>query len=332
MKFATWTKPDGRVESGVVSDDGLHAFSDGMTVLDAVKLGVAEAITLGTQTASTSRPVPIADVRLRPPLVPPAVRDFAAFEEHVLGALQSVTNRTEVPPEWYEAPAFYFTNPHALIGAFDDVPVPPGCEVLDFELEVAAVVTGTGASVSTDAAAELLFGYTIFNDWSARDIQAREMVVGLGPTKSKDSSSTLGPWLVTRDELEHRLDDAGFLALECSVSVNGDPIGADLLSNMAWTFPELVAHASRGTVVRSGDVLGSGTCGNGGSLAELWGVRGDDALPPLAIGDIVEMTVEGLGTIRNRVVPGPANTAAPPARRRIPPLPRKHAERQQTRT
>ena len=112
------------------------------------------------------------------------------------------------------------------------------------------------------------------NDWSARDLQRREMKVNLGPAKGKDFASTLGPWLVTADELEPYRDADGFLALEMSVSVNGTVIGHDLLSNMGWPFEELVSYASRGAQVRAGDVLGSGTCGNGGCLAELWGRRG----------------------------------------------------------
>ena len=149
----------------------------------------------------------------------------------------------------------------------------------------------------------------IMNDWSARDLQRREMKVNLGPAKGKDFASTLGPWLVTADELEPYRDADGFLALEMSVSVNGNLIGHDLLSNMGWPFEELVAYASRGAQVRAGDVLGSGTCGNGGCLAELWGRRGTLDPSPLRPGDVVEMTVEGIGTIRNTVTAG---TKLPP--------------------
>jgi 2-keto-4-pentenoate hydratase/2-oxohepta-3-ene-1,7-dioic acid hydratase in catechol pathway len=146
------------------------------------------------------------------------------------------------------------------------------------------------------------------------------MRVNLGPAKGKDSATTLGPWLVTADELEPYRDDDGFLALDMRVSVNDVEIGQDLLSNMGWPFEELISYASRGTEVRAGDVLGSGTCGNGGCLAELWGRRGDAAPPPLQVGDVVEMTVEGIGTIRNRVVPGaelpPVAAARPRPRNR----------------
>ena len=302
MKFATWDH-GGIVTAGIVGEDGLHALPPGVTVLDLVRAGLPAALEAGTA-ALSAPPVPAAGVRLLPPLAAPTVRDFVAFEEHVEGVAASVGDGTGVVPEWYQAPTFYFTNPYALIGAHDDVPVPPGSQLLDFELEVAVVVGRDGASLSPEQAVDHVFGYTVLNDWSARDLQRREMKVSLGPAKGKDSATTLGPWLVTADELEPYRDADGFLALDMRVSVNGIEVGQDLLSNMGWPFEELVAYASRGTEVRAGDVLGSGTCGNGGCLAELWGRRGELSPPPLQPGDVVEMTVEGIGTIRNRVVPG----------------------------
>ncbi|MGK3207930.1 fumarylacetoacetate hydrolase family protein [Amycolatopsis sp. MEPSY49] len=296
MRLATY-EHGGTVHAGVVSGDGVHAFPAGVTVLDLVRGG--SAVPGGTS-------VPLAEVRLLPPLDPPAVRDFVAFEEHV----EAMVAPGAVPPEWYEAPTFYFTNPVALIGAHDDVPIPPGSRRFDFELEVAAVLGPEG-----------IFGYTIFNDWSARDLQLREMKVNLGPAKGKDSATTLGPWLVTADELESYRDTGGFLRLDMRVSVNGEEVGHDLLSNMGWPFEELAAYAARGTRTRPGDVLGSGTCGNGGCLAELWS-RGSTR-EPLRPGDVVEMTVEGIGTIRNTVVPGVELPPVRPARPR--PRPRRRS-------
>jgi len=314
MRFATWDD-GGVVTAGVVGDHGLHALPPDITVLDLVRAGLPAALDAGLA-ALSAPPVPVAEVRLLPPLQAPTVRDFVAFEEHVEGVVKSVGDGAGVVPEWYEAPTFYFTNPYALIGAHDDVPVPPGSHLLDFELEVAVVVGRDGASLTPEIAREHVFGYTILNDWSARDLQRREMKVNLGPAKGKDSASTLGPWLVTADELEPYRDDDGFLALDMRVSVNDVEIGQDLLSNMGWPFEELIAYASRGTEVRAGDVLGSGTCGNGGCLAELWGRRGELSPPPLVPGDVVEMTVEGIGTIRNRVVPGLDLPPVAPARPR----------------
>jgi 2-keto-4-pentenoate hydratase/2-oxohepta-3-ene-1,7-dioic acid hydratase in catechol pathway len=314
MRFATWDA-GGQVSAGAVSEDGLHELPARTTVLGLVRAGLPAALEAGT--AALSGPaVPLDGVRLLPPLDAPTVRDFVAFEEHVEGVRRSIDGVGGVVDEWYQAPTFYFTNPYALIGAHDDVPVPPGSQRFDFECEVAAVVGRDGASLTPEQAREHVFGYTVLNDWSARDLQAREMRVGLGPAKGKDSATTLGPWLVTADELEPYRDDDGFLALDMRVSVNGTEVGQDLLSNMGWPFEELISYASRGTEVRAGDVLGSGTCGNGGCLAELWGRRGELSPPPLRPGDVVEMTVEGLGTVRNRVVPGLDLPPVRPARPR----------------
>jgi 2-keto-4-pentenoate hydratase/2-oxohepta-3-ene-1,7-dioic acid hydratase in catechol pathway len=309
MRFATYLA-SGRAQSAVVSHVGLHPLPGGMSVLELVRTGLPDALETG-RTALDGPAVPLAGVRLLPPLDPPTIRDFVAFEEHVEGVVASVGDGAGVVPEWYQAPTFYFTNPYALTGPYDDVAVPPGSELLDFELEVAAVVGRDGASLTPEQARDHIFGYTILNDWSARDLQRREMKVSLGPAKGKDSATTLGPWLVTADELEPYRDADGFLGLELRVSVNEAMVGQDLLSNMSWPFEDLVSYASRGTWVRAGDVLGSGTCGNGGCLAELWGRRGQLDPPPLRPGDVVEMTVEGIGTIRNTVVPG---TELPPVR------------------
>ncbi len=306
---------DGRLRSGVVVGDQVHPFPEGTTTLSLVQQGLSAALEAGTHVQTSAPGIPLTSVRLAPPLVPPSIRDFITFERHVEGALRAVVQDATVPAEWYEAPAFYFTNPHALVGPADVVQMPPGCEQLDFELEVAAVLGGDGRDLGVNRASELLFGYAVFNDWSARDLQRREMKVGLGPCKGKDFASTLGPWIVTADELTGRHDAEGRLDLGMSVAVNGVVVGGDRLSSMAWTFPELVAYASRGAWVRAGDLLGSGTCGNG-CLAELWGRHVDQPPAPLQIGDVVRMTVEGLGTIENRIVEGAAAVAIPPARSR----------------
>ncbi|MCW2614799.1 MAG: Fumarylacetoacetase [Frankiales bacterium] len=314
MRLAT-VHLDGGLRAAVVVDDRVHLMPAGLTVLDLVRSGLAAAVEAGARAVSGAG-LPLADVRLAPPLEPPSVRDFMAFEEHVEGALRTVAADAAVPQEWYDAPRFYFTNPAALVGAHDDVAVPPGCERLDFELEVAAVVGRDARDVAAADADAHLFGYAVLNDWSARDLQRPEMRVGLGPCKGKDFATTLGPWIVTADEVHSWRDADGTLPLEMVVAVGGVEVGRDRLSSMAWTFGELLSYASRGAPVRAGDVLGSGTCGGGGSLAELWG-RGAD-VAPLQPGDVVTMTVEGLGTIANRVVaPTGGEPAVAPARRRV---------------
>ncbi|WP_028923574.1 fumarylacetoacetate hydrolase family protein [Pseudonocardia acaciae] len=296
---------DGVRRYGIVTDGHIDLLDREADVFEALATGslrVGERLPWD-ETAPLEVPFPVA-----------TIRDFITFEQHTAGSLRSVTGAAQVPDAWYEAPAFYFTNPHAAIGSGAPVPMPPGCEVLDFELEVAAVIGRPGFNLTPDEAAGHIAGFTILNDWSARDLQAREMRVGLGPAKGKDTATTLGPVLVTRDELRDR---NGRYDLAMEVFVNDTRIGGDTLANMAWTFAELVAYASRGTWVRPGDVLGSGTCG-GGCLAELWGWRGERYPPPLRVGDTVRMTVEGIGTIRNTVVTGPELHEVRPARRGRP--------------
>jgi 2-keto-4-pentenoate hydratase/2-oxohepta-3-ene-1,7-dioic acid hydratase in catechol pathway len=154
------------------------------------------------------------------------------------------------------------------------------------------------------------------NDWSARDLQAREMKVLLGPCKGKDFGTSLGPWIVTADELSPYLDADGFLAVRGEVRVNHELVGFDLFSNMGWPFPELVAYASRNARVVPGDVLGSGTVGNGGCLGELWGRNGRLSPPPLVEGDEVSMTIEGIGGLVARVGPAVSAPDLPRARKR----------------
>ena len=313
MQFAT-VEHQGAVACGVLDGTDWCPVPGGASLPDLLRSGaLANA---GARALASGMRVPVADVRPLAPLQPPTIRDFVAFEEHVEGVRKAVQGQAGVPAEWYAAPAFYFTNPYAVIGTGDDVPVPPGCQVLDFELEVAAVIGADGRDLTPEQARGHIAGYTIMNDWSARDLQAPEMRVGLGPAKGKDFATTLGPCLVTADELEPYLDTDGFLALSLTVAVNGAVIGRDLLSNMSWPFEDLVAHAARGTWVRAGDVLGSGTCGNGGCLGELWGLHGPGNPPPLRPGDVVTMTAEGIGTIRNQVVPGGDVPPVPAARKR----------------
>jgi 2-keto-4-pentenoate hydratase/2-oxohepta-3-ene-1,7-dioic acid hydratase in catechol pathway len=251
-------------------------------------------------------------LRLLAPLPrPPTLRDFMTFESHVLGVRGP---ERPVPDQWYEAPAFYFTNPDAVLGPADPVPVPPGCELFDLELEVAAVVGRELADPTPEEAEAAIAGYTILVDWSARDLQWAEMQVGLGPAKGKDTATTLGPVLLTADELAPARSGSSF-ALDMEAFVNGGLIGGDRLDSMAFSFGDMVAYAGRGTRVRPGDVLGSGTCG-GGCLAELWGRQGFEAHPPLRPGDEVTVRVEALGTMSLRIVDGVPAVPIGKARRR----------------
>ncbi|MGW1621329.1 fumarylacetoacetate hydrolase family protein [Streptomyces sp. NPDC002172] len=312
MRFATY-EHDGEEHAGVVRDGVLHPLPDGVSVLTLVEAGVLYAA--GLEALNTPGELTVDQVRLLPPLKPPSIRDFVGFEAHIEGVSKSLDGLEHVPEEWYRAPNFYFTNPHAAYGARDDVPVPAGCSVLDFELEVGAVIGRSGRDLTPEQARDHVIGYLVFNDWSARDLQKPEKNLGLGFSKGKDFANTLGPYLVTADEVEDRRDADGFLDLEMTVTLNGELIGRDTLANVSWTFEEMIAYASRDAWVRPGDILGSGTCG-WGALAEFWGRLGERTPPPLKPGDEVTLTVEGLGTVSNRIVPGRADAYLPRARKR----------------
>ncbi|MFC8392589.1 MULTISPECIES: fumarylacetoacetate hydrolase family protein [unclassified Streptomyces] len=318
MRFAAYEHQQHRRVAVVAEDNTLHPLP-GVTSLTALlaETGGLPGLLAAGAAAREAPPGPqVSEVRLLPPLQPASVRDFVTFEEHVEGVRRSVDGSAGVPEQWYAAPTFYFTNPHAVFGAYDGVPVPPGTAALDFELEVAAVIGREGRDLTPEQARDHIVGYTVFNDWSARDLQSAEMKVGLGPCKGKDTATTLGPYLVTADELEPYRNADGFLRLALTAEVNGEKVGEDLLSHMSWTFEEMTAYASRGTRVVPGDVLGSGTCGNGGCLAELWGRRGEQVPPPLKPGDTVTLTVEGIGILTNTVVPGAEPVPLPSGRRR----------------
>lgn len=312
MRLARWRDGAGTIGEGVVVGDDVVPFVDGASLSQVLADGLAS---LPGHVDASGAGTPLADVTLLAPVVPASIRDFVAFEEHVEGVSAGVEGKSDVPPEWHEAPTFYFTNPHTVRATGEVIDIPE-TQRLDFELELAIVIGGvagsTGENIDPEVAASHIFGYTVMNDWSARDLQAREMKVRLGPAKGKDFGMTLGPWIVTADELDPYLDEDGFLAVRAEVFVNGMLVGEDLVSNMGWPFPELVSYAARNSVVVPGDVLGSGTVGNGGCLGELWG-RGS-AIPPLEPGDEVRMVIEGVGEIVNVVgnrIPGPP---IPPAR------------------
>jgi fumarylacetoacetate (FAA) hydrolase len=217
------------------------------------------------------------DVDLRPPVLhPPSVRDFYAFEQHVRTA--RAARGLEVPAEWYEQPVFYFSNPNAIYGPEDEIPYPEGTEELDYELEVAVVIGAEGA----------VGGFTVMNDWSARDLQRREMKVGLGPAKGKDFATSLGPVLVTPDEFDGR-------EAEMVARVNGEERSRGNLRDLYHPWERILEHAARNTRLCPGDVIGSGTVGTG-CILEL----GDGRW--LRPGDVVELEVEGLGTLKNTVI------------------------------
>lgn len=293
---------------GVLDGDVVRLLDAGPTLLDVVR-GGEEFLADVARRVRSGDVVAASEAAFGPLLDPPSVRDFLTYEAHLNELAGSV------PDEWYEKPLFYFSNPASITGPYDDVRIPPLATQLDYELEVGAVIGRGGSDLTPAQAAGHILGYTIFNDWSARDLQVHEFKFPMGPSKSKDSATTLGPWLVTADEVVDCVID-GQLALTTEVRLNGARTGGDVTSNMAWSFADLVAFASRGTAVRPGDVLGSGTCGTG-CLAEIKRTHPDTAPGWLRPGDVVRIEVEQLGFIENRLVAGPEPVDIPAGRRRI---------------
>jgi fumarylacetoacetate (FAA) hydrolase len=228
-----------------------------------------------------------------------SIRDFYAFEQHVATCRRQ--RGLGMVAEWYEVPVFYFSNPAGVVRHEADVWAPRGSEALDYELELACVIARECRDLPADLGAlDVVAGFTIMNDWSARDLQRKEMAVGLGPSKGKDFATSLGPELVSVDELFDCYREGRF-HLEMTAAVNGRLLSRGNSGAMYWTWPQLLAHASRDATLRPGDVLGSGTVGSG-CILELTPEKVGGWLQP---GDSVELKIERLGTLRNRVVAHP---------------------------
>lgn len=306
MRWATYRSvPEGGGgRLGLVDGDELRGLDTSYTLVGLLEAGGdALAVAAAEARSHPAEVVRLDDVRLLPPVPrPPSVRDFMAFESHVVTAMGALGR--EVDPVWYEQPVFYFTNPAAMLGARDDVPVAPGSAAWDYEVEVAAVVGRRASNLTVAEAESCIAGYVVLVDWSARDLQAAEMRVGLGPAKGKDSATSLGPFLVTPDELEPWRTSRGY-DLAMTATVNGVPYSAGTWADLHWTFGQMIAYASRGTWVVPGDIIGSGTVGTG-CILELSGVHGATSYPWLVPGDEVRVEVEQLGAVDARIVPGPA--------------------------
>lgn len=227
------------------------------------------------------------EVTIQAPLPRPAsIRDFICFEQHIKNASERM-KLGPVPPAWYEIPVYYKGNTHSVVGPEHDVVWPGFAQQLDFELEIGMVIGKAGKDIPAERAREYIAGFTIFNDVSARDVQGREMSVGLGPSKSKDfdTGNVLGPCLVTVDEFDGR-------SARMMARVNGEVWTDANLDTMHYRFEDLVAYVSQSETLYPGEVFGSGTVGGG------CGLELGRFLKP---GDLVELEVEGIGVLRNRI-------------------------------
>ena len=329
MKWATYRSDDSdRV--GVLSGESIYSLPAGAALLDLVALGADGLRAAGEEVLKRPADVVRLDaVTLRPPILkPPAIRDSLCFLDHMRNCQQAMGGGRVLKDTWYRIPAFYFACPSTVLGPYDDAPMAPGSAWQDFELEIAAVIGVGGKDLSVAQAEAAIIGYTIFNDWSARDLQNMESQLGIGQAKGKDSGITLGPYLVTPDELAPFQRD-GRLSLAVTALVNDHEIGSGTTADMDWSFAEVISYASRGVTLNPGDVIGSGTVPTC-TLVEHLDIAAPDAFPGwLHDGDTVTLRVEGLGQTRQTVratsrplpLPARSNPDAGPKPVRINPAP-----------
>jgi fumarylacetoacetate (FAA) hydrolase len=283
MRVGTFRDPDRGPFVGEVDGERVHVLEAPTTLVWLAGEGRARTgVELELPSLTTLTPVPD----------PPSLRDFYSFERHVEAGARR--RGTEIAPYWYEAPAFYFSNPASILGPGEPLRRPDATEMLDFELEIAAVI-----GVPPGGGDGEIAGFTLMNDWSARDVQAEEVTVGLGPHKAKDFGTSLGPYLVTPDELPY---DDGRLKLRGRVELNGEELTTSESAEQHFSWPEIVAHAARDTRLRPGDVLGSGTLA-GGCLLELGPlpVEGRPDGRWIEPGDVVALEADGLGRLQTPV-------------------------------
>ncbi len=275
-------------------------FRQPITTLDAhLAAGLRIEALADLLAADADEPLDASALAFGPPiLAPPSFRDFYAFEQHV-GTMWKRRDM-EIPEAWYRLPIFYFSNTSEIRGPDEPVWAPRGSEELDYELEVAAIIDTPVHDLDAARGEEAIGGYLVLNDWSARDLQREETTVRLGPAKGKDFASSIGPWLVTPDELADARSSKAY-DLSMTATVNGQEISRGTWSSAHFSFGQMVERASSDVRLRPGDLLGSGTVGTGCLLEIRDGTLGRY----LQAGDSVTLTVERLGALTTPVVERP---------------------------
>jgi 2-keto-4-pentenoate hydratase/2-oxohepta-3-ene-1,7-dioic acid hydratase in catechol pathway len=309
MKLVTFAPSSGESRVGALLDDlqtvvdlsAAGAATSFLSMLDLIDGGEAALDQAREMVSSPRVTVPLSSVQLRAPLPEPRqMRDFLSFEKHVRQARAhrhllgvpgqpSDPAKVEIADVWYRQPIYYKCNRFTVVGSGHDVIWPRYSQVMDYELEFGCVIGRSGKNISREQAREHIFGFCIFNDFSARDAQLAEMAGQLGPAKGKDfdTGNVLGPWLVTADEM------ADPYSLTMVARVNGEEWSRGSSADMQFKFEDFIAHVSIDEPVRAGEFMGSGTVGSGCGL-ELGRF--------LNHGDVVELEVSGLGVLRNRVL------------------------------
>ena len=327
MKWVTY-KDDATERTGVLVGDVIHAVPPGVTLLDLIGRGAGGLRQAGEEALRSASTVRLEDVTLMAPIPrPPSIRDSLCFLDHMRNCQAALGAGRVLSDTWYRIPAFYFACPATVLGPYDDAPAAPGSAWQDFELEIAAVIGVSGKDLTVEQAEQAIIGYMIFNDWSARDLQQMEGQLAIGQGKGKDSGVTLGPYLVTPDELEpyRHSSHPGKLSLQVTALVNDTVIGSGSTGQMDWTFGEVISYASRGVTLTPGDVIGSGTVPTC-TLVEHLNPAALESFPGwLHDGDVVTLQVQGLGetrqTVRASSAPHPLsarpNPDAAPAPKRV---------------
>ena len=281
-------------------------FRQPLTTLDAhlaggMRVDALAELLAGTEAVDEDARLDTTDLTFGPPiLAPSSLRDFYAFEQHVATMWQR--RGQQVPEAWYRMPIFYFGNVSEVRGPGEPVWAPRGSVELDYELEVAALIDTPVRDLAADRGEEAIGGYMILNDWSARDLQREETTVRLGPAKGKDFASSIGPWLVTPDELADARQGKGY-DVTMTARVNGEELSRGTWASAHFSVGEMVERASADARLRAGDLLGSGTVGTG-CLLEIRDERLGRYLQP---GDEVTLTVDRLGSLATPIVERPAS-------------------------
>ena len=307
MKLATFLRKDATQAVGVVdtgrgmildlaraAETPEPAFQTMLALIEHGEQALREARALVERWPSKAEQ-PLSGTTLLSPLpVPQQIRDCLVFEQHLVNAMKTwekITGKPSAPisPLWYQRPSWYKGNRFSFVGHEHDVSWPSYSEMMDFELELACVIGTKGRDLTRENALDHVFGYTIFNDFSARDVQMQERPLSMGPMKGKDfdTGNVLGPWIVTLDEIgdPHNLD--------MQVRVNGERWGGGNSRDMHHKWPAILAHISQSETLYAGEVLGSGTVGTGCGL---------ELGRQLQSGDVVELEIEKIGVLRNKVV------------------------------
>lgn len=318
MKLVTFKTKEGTIHTGWLKDSGIVAMQKAHTGLPNDMLTFIDnhesyfSLIKDNNLGEVTPHYQLSDIELMAPLTNPrSIRDYLGFEQHMLNA--SKTFGHSIGEAYYEIPVFYFTNHNAVFGPEEEIECPKDEDKMDLELELAVIIGKKGSDISVEDADDYIFGYTVFNDWTARALQRQEMTLPLGPAKGKDFANAFGPCIVTKDEFEQykcsisRESHPEHLQMPKSTGdrfdvkmtarVNGEIICEGNYKTAYWTFTQMIKRASDNVTLLPGEILGSGTVGWGSLIENKFSVH-----RPLEPGDVVELEVEGIGVLRNIVV------------------------------